>query len=135
MGGVFAPVGFSTNELPVGIDHNLNVEQAASVRALNAGMTTLYVGCDVTMGAWMTATQLDALARATRSAARWLARSIVHAGLAIDGRGAIPEKYVALLHDPLAVSCTVDRRFVTSMRRAGDGRDAPRARAHVHRSG
>jgi inosine-uridine nucleoside N-ribohydrolase len=27
----------------------------------------------------------------------------------------IPEEYVALLHDPLAIACMVDRRFVTSM--------------------
>ena len=27
----------------------------------------------------------------------------------------MPEEYACLLHDPLAVACMVDRRFVTSM--------------------
>ena len=31
------------------------------------------------------------------------------------GRGIVPEEYACLLHDPLAVACMVDRRFVTSM--------------------
>ena len=117
MGGVFAPVRFLDHELPVGIDHNLNVDQAASVRALNAGMTTLYIGCDVTMGTWMTATQLQAL-RSGDALCRELARQIdvFTPGWRSSGRGAIPDEYVALLHDPLAVACTVDRRFVTSMR-------------------
>jgi hypothetical protein len=41
MGGVFAPVRFLDVELPVTIDHNLNVDQPASLRALNAGMPAL----------------------------------------------------------------------------------------------
>jgi purine nucleosidase len=116
MGGVFAPVRFLDHEMPVGIDHNLNVDQAASVRALNAGMTTLYIGCDVTMGAWMTAAQLDAL-RSGDALCRELGRQIdvFTPGWRASGRGAIPDEYVALLHDPLAVACTVDQRFVTSM--------------------
>jgi inosine-uridine nucleoside N-ribohydrolase len=116
MGGVFAPVRFLDHELPPGIDHNLNVDQQASLRALNAGMTTLYIGCDVTMGTWMTAKQLEAL-RGGDPLCRELARQIdvFTPGWRASGRGAIPEEYVALLHDPFAVACTVDRRFVTSM--------------------
>jgi len=49
---------------------------------------------------------------------RELARQIdvFSPGWRASGRGAIPAEYVALLHDPLAVACTVDRRFVTSIR-------------------
>jgi len=117
MGGVFAPVRFLDHDLPPGIDHNLNVDQGASVRALGAGLPALYVPCDVTMGTWMTAPQLEAL-RAGDPLCRELARQIdVFApGWRASGRGAIPDEYVALLHDPLAVACIVDRRFVTSMK-------------------
>jgi inosine-uridine nucleoside N-ribohydrolase len=116
MGGVFAPVRFLGAELPPTIDHNLNVDQPASLRALGAGMRTLYVPADVTMGTWLTATQHDAL-RGGDALCHELARQIdvftPHWRAA--GRGVIPDEYVALLHDPLAVACTVDRRFVTSM--------------------
>lgn len=116
MGGVFAPVMFLGAELPPSIDHNLNVDQPASLRALNAGMATLYVPGDVTMGAWLTATQLDHL-RKGDLLCKELARQIDiwTPRLRALGRGIVPEEYVALLHDPLTVACMVDRRFVTSM--------------------
>jgi purine nucleosidase len=115
MGGVFAPVMFLGHELPPSVDHNLNVDQAASLRALNTPMRRLYVGCDVTMGTWFTRRQLDAL-RGGDLLCRELARQIdLHLPhLYRGGRGVIPEEYVALMHDPLAVACMVDRRFVTS---------------------
>lgn len=115
MGGVFAPVQFLGVTLPPTIDHNLNVDQPASLRALNAGLPTLYVPGDVTMSTWLTTSHLDALVRGD-ALCRELARQIdiwtprLHA----TGRGIIPAEYVALLHDPLAVACMVDRRFVTS---------------------
>jgi purine nucleosidase len=116
MGGVFAPVTFLGHDLGPGIDHNLNVDQPASVRALSAVMPRMYIGVDVTMGTWLTAKQHDALRRGD-ALCRELARQIdVHLpSWRSSGRGAIPDEYVALLHDPLAVACTVDRRFVTSM--------------------
>jgi purine nucleosidase len=116
MGGVFAPVRFLGAELPPSIDHNLNVDQPASLRALNTGMRRLFVPCDVTMGAWLTARQLHAL-RSGDLLCRELARQIdvFTPGWRAGGRGMIPEEYVALLHDPLAIACMVDRRFVTSM--------------------
>jgi purine nucleosidase len=116
MGGVFAPVRFLGAELPPSIDHNLNVDQPASLRALNAGMRMLYVPADVTMGAWLTAAQLEAL-RGGDALCRELARQldVYLPHFRASGRGAIPQEYVALLHDPLAVACMVDRRFVTSM--------------------
>ena len=43
MGGVFAPVDFLGVTLPPSIDHNLNVDQPASLRALSAGIPMLYV--------------------------------------------------------------------------------------------
>jgi purine nucleosidase len=47
MGGVFAPVKFLGNDLPPTIDHNLNVDQPASLRSLNAGFNSVYTPCDV----------------------------------------------------------------------------------------
>lgn len=116
MGGVFAPVRFLDTPLPPSVDHNLNVDQAASIVALNADMPTLYVPCDVTFGTWLTVDHLVQL-RAGDALCRELSRQIdiwtLH--LRRGARGAIPEHYVALLHDPLAVACMVDRRFVTSV--------------------
>lgn len=117
MGGVFAPVDFLGVTLPPSIDHNLNVDQPASIRALSAGIPTLYVPGDVTMGTWLTASHLDRL-RKGDTLCRELARQIdiwtvrLHA----SARGLIPSEYVALLHDPLTVACMVDagRRFVTT---------------------
>jgi purine nucleosidase len=116
MGGVFGPVRFLDAELPVTVDHNLNVDQPASLRALNAGIPALYVPCDVTFRAWLMAPHLERLRRGDRLC-RALARQIDiwAAHLRRMGRGVIPDDHVCLLHDPLAVACTVDRRFVTTM--------------------
>jgi purine nucleosidase len=116
MGGVFAPVRFLGAELPPSIDHNLNVDQPASLRALGAGIPTLYVPADVTMGTWLTAAQHERL-RSGDALCRELARQIdIYTPIfRAMGRGVVPDEHVALLHDPLAVACTVDRRFVTSM--------------------
>jgi purine nucleosidase len=116
MGGVFAPVRFLDTELPPSVDHNLNVDQPASLRALSAGFPTLYVPADVTMGAWLTAEQHETLRKGDalcRELARELDVWVPH--FQSMGRGIIPPDYAALLHDPLAVACTVDRRFVTSV--------------------
>lgn len=119
MGGVFAPVDFLGNTLPPTVDHNLNVDQPASLRALSADIARLYVPCDVTMGTWLTASHLEKL-RKGDALCHELARQIdiwmphLHRG----GRGIIPPEYVALLHDPLAVACMIDagRRFVTTQK-------------------
>jgi inosine-uridine nucleoside N-ribohydrolase len=117
MGGVFAPVDFLGVRLPPSIDHNLNVDQPASLRALSAGIPTLYVPGDVTMGTWLTASHLDQL-RKGDALCRELARQIDiwTPRLHTTGRGIVPPEYVALLHDPLTVACMVDagRQFVTS---------------------
>jgi inosine-uridine nucleoside N-ribohydrolase len=117
MGGVFAPVRFLGNPLPPGVDHNLNVDQQASLRALNAGMPALYVPCDVTFSTWLQARHLERL-RAGDALCRELARQvgIWGAHMRRRGRGIIPDDHVCLLHDPLAVACLVDRRFVTAVR-------------------
>jgi purine nucleosidase len=117
MGGVFAPVRFLGMDVPPWVDHNLNVDQPASLRALNAGIDTLYVPCDVTFNAWLMVEHLERL-RAGDPLCHELARQIdiwtpaMHA----RGRGVIPPENVCLLHDPLAVACIVDRRFVTTER-------------------
>lgn len=117
MGGAFAPVRFLGATLPPSVDHNLNVDQPATLRSLNAGFPTLYVPADVTMGAWLMSSHLEQL-RKGDALCRALAQQIdvwspIMHGMA---RGAIPEDHVVLLHDPLAVACMVDRRFVTSER-------------------
>ncbi len=119
MGGVFAPVQFLGVTLPPTVDHNLNVDQPASLRALNTGGSTLYVPCDVTMGTWLTASHLDQLRKGDalcRALARQIDIWIPH--FQRGGRGIIPPEFVALLHDPLAIACMVDdgRRFVTTSR-------------------
>jgi inosine-uridine nucleoside N-ribohydrolase len=119
MGGVFAPVEFLGNALPVTVDHNLNVDQPASLRALNAGMPARYVPCDVTFATWLTVAHLERL-RSGDALCRELARQIDiwTAALRNRGRGVIPEDDVCLLHDPLAIACMTDagKRFVTTER-------------------
>jgi len=111
---VFAPVYSLGNLLPPSVDHNLNVDQPASLRALNAGIATMYTPCDVTMSTWFTADRLERL-RSGDALCRELARQIDIWTLRLRnmGRGVIPDDYVCLLHDPLAVACMVDTRFVT----------------------
>jgi len=115
MGGMFAPVRFFGEELPPSLDHNLNVDPQASLRALNAGFNMLITPIDVTMTAWLMQEQLDRL-RAGDSLCRELARQIDVYGRGKHWHGLIPEGHVCLLHDPLAVACMVDRRFVTTER-------------------
>ena len=132
MGGVFAPLRFLGRELPVAADHNLDVDPDGAVLALNAGLPTLYVPCDVTFGAFLERRHLDSL-RGGDELCRVLADHVdVWTKVVARGRGAMPEQYVALLHDPLTVACLVDRRFVTSERRPVTvGRVGPLARTFV----
>jgi purine nucleosidase len=109
MGGVFAPIRIGDAVLPPSIDHNLCVHPEASVRALNAGMRTIYTPLDVTIGARLPISAHEHLRRGDelcRALARhfdvWLPTSLM------------PEGVAALMHDPLAVACTVDRTCVTS---------------------
>lgn len=106
MGGVFAPIDFLGTLLPPAVDHNLNVDQAASLRALNAGMPMLFVPCDVTFSAWLTRGQLERL-RGGDALCRELARQVDIWALRLQARGSgiVPEENVCLLHDPLAVAC------------------------------
>jgi inosine-uridine nucleoside N-ribohydrolase len=117
MGGVFAPVRFLGEVLPPTIDHNLSVDRAASVRALNAGFEIMYTPVDVTMGAWLMQEHLDRL-HTGDAFCRELARQIdlYKPVIRASGRGLIPDDHVCLLHDPLAVACLVDRRFITTER-------------------
>jgi purine nucleosidase len=117
MGGIFAPVRFLGNALPPSVDHNLNVDQPSSLRALNAGMRTLYVPGDVTFSTWLMRDQVEQL-RAGDALCRALHAQIAiwSAHMQSMARGLIPEEYACLLHDPLAVACMTDqgRRFVTT---------------------
>jgi purine nucleosidase len=116
MGGVFGPVRFLGQVLPPSIDHNLNVDPGASLLALNAGFEALYVPLNVTMGAWLLSKHVDALRRGD-ALCRALAQQIdAWSPILRSMRGAIPSDHAALLHDPLAVACMIDRRFVTAER-------------------
>jgi purine nucleosidase len=117
MGGVFAPIRFLGAELSPAIDHNLNVDQAASVRALNAGLPAFYVPCNVTFEVFLTGTQVDRLRRGDvlcQALARLIDRWTMVLQQVTDNQ--LPPEVAAILHDPLLVACTVDRRFVTSER-------------------
>jgi purine nucleosidase len=108
MGGVFAPVDVGGgNVLPPAVDHNLCVDPAASVTALNAGFTTLYTPIDVTVRALLRRHHLEALhdgdelcRTIARSIETWLPTSHM------------PEGVIAVMHDPLTVACLVERSFV-----------------------
>jgi purine nucleosidase len=119
MGGVFAPPKFLGQDLTPAVDHNLNVDQQASLRALNAGMPALYVPCDVTFHTWLLASQVDRL-RSGDALCRELARQIDIWKQRLDGRGrgVIPPDHMCLLHDPLAVACmtAAGRRYVRTKR-------------------
>ena len=112
MGGVFAPPKLLDHDLTPAVDHNLNVDQQASLRALNAGIPAIYTPCDVTFSAWLMQDHLDRL-REGDTLCRELARQIdVFVGRrnrVLDGG------YVCLLHDPLAVATMTPegRRLVT----------------------
>ncbi|MBI5288409.1 MAG: nucleoside hydrolase [Chloroflexi bacterium] len=119
MGGIFAPPRFLDQVLTPAVDHNLNVDQQASLRALSAGIPTLYVPGDITFQAWLKAPHLERL-RTGDALCRELARQIDIwvVRLQSRGRGIIPAEYVCLLHDPLAVACMTPagRRFVRTER-------------------
>lgn len=113
MGGVFAPVQTQRGTAPPSIDHNLNCDPRGALRSLNAGLRVMYVPVDVTVHTPLSQDQADRL-RKGDALCRALTRLIdvwmrVTAG--VDGRA--PSDPAALLHDPLAVACTIDRSFVT----------------------
>jgi inosine-uridine nucleoside N-ribohydrolase len=67
-------------------------------------------------GAWLLTSQVDQL-RMGDALCRELARQVDIFSLDLHGgRGVVPPDYACLLHDPLAVACAVDRRFVTTER-------------------
>jgi purine nucleosidase len=130
MGGLFAPVRFLDNPLPAAVDHNLNVDQQASLRALNAAFEdVVYVPCDVTFGAWLTRRHLDAL-RAGDALCRELARQIeIWSRHLMDmGRGAIPEEYVCerrfVVTEQLPVTVALHRGAVRTFVDPAEGREA-----------
>lgn len=109
MGGVFAPIRLGSGELRPSADHNLMVDKAASLRALNAGMKTMYTPLDVTLQAQLRRSHLEQL-RGGDELCRALAQQI-DTWIAF---AKLPGELAAILHDPLTVACAVDRRFVTS---------------------
>jgi purine nucleosidase len=118
MGGAFAPlIALDGTELDAWRDWNLFCDPTGAVQALNAGFPTLYVPCDVTFHAPLRQAHLDRL-RTGDELCRTLA-TLVDAWreqhLARPGALA-GDDVVALLHDPLTVTCVVDRSFVTTER-------------------
>jgi purine nucleosidase len=106
MGGLFDP------DMPTSRDHNLVVDPDASVRSLNADWPALLiVPVDVTVTVPLPRSHLEELRRGD-DLCRALA-SLLDVFVEVSG---IRGERVALLHDPLAVACMVDRRFVTTER-------------------
>jgi inosine-uridine nucleoside N-ribohydrolase len=64
------------------------------------------------MGTWLLTSQVERL-RSGDPLCRELAR-MIDIWTQRPRRTGVPAEYACLLHDPLAVACTVDRRFVTS---------------------
>jgi purine nucleosidase len=113
MGGVFAPLRWEGHPVSPSHDHNLNVDPNASLRALDAGLPTLYVPCDVTFGTSLSTAALDRL-RTADELCRALADLIDVWTPVLRGRvgGVLAPGKVAVLHDPLTVACLVERSFV-----------------------
>lgn len=111
MGGVFARISVGDGELPPSVDHNLCVDAEASVRALNAGMPTLYVPLDVTIRTRITPDHVEAM-RSGDDLCRALAQLVdVWTKFA-----PMPPGTSAIMHDPLTVACLVERKFVETKR-------------------
>jgi purine nucleosidase len=105
MGGMFAKLG----DEPPSRDHNLVVDPDAAVRSLNAKMPTLYLPIDVSFHARLLVEHREKLRTGDA-----LCRALAHL-LDVWAKYSNPSKGVAaILHDPLLVACTVDRRFVAS---------------------
>jgi purine nucleosidase len=112
MGGFFQPVSSLGRDLSPSYDHNLNVDQRASLVSLNAAFSFLYIPVDVSVKTWLLRRHVDAL-RGGDALCRELARQIdVQRGLERH----LPEDHMCQLHDPLAVACMVERRFVQTRR-------------------
>ena len=108
MGGAFAPIIVGGVERPPAFDHNLIVDPAASLRSLNAGFEAMYTPVDVTVQAPLRTSHLEALGDGDE-----LCRALVPMLELWRNHANYPDDTAALLHDPLAVACAVDRSFVT----------------------
>ena len=114
MGGAFAPI-VSLDGLPLdpSRDWNLFVDPQGAVESLNAGFRTLYVPVDVTLRVPLRAPHLDRL-RTGDELCRTLAALVdLWRAEKLARPGSEHADVVALLHDPLAVACTVEQSFVT----------------------
>lgn len=114
MGGAFAPILDLGSTQPPSADHNLAFDPDASIRALGAGISTLYVPLDVTAATYFTHDDVARL-RAGDGLCQAVAR-MIEVWTAVLRRltnGAYPAERAVALHDPLAVACTVERSFVT----------------------
>lgn len=108
MGGVFAPIMVGQGRVPPSGDHNLMVDPDSSLRSLNAGFEIVYTPLDVTVQAPLLVRHLDALRDGDD-----LCRALVPMLELWRRHARYPGDVAALLHDPLAVTCAVDRSFVT----------------------
>lgn len=108
MGGAFAPIIVGGVERPPAFDHNLIVDPDASLRSLNAGFEVMYTPIDVTVQVPLRMSHLEGLGEGDE-----LCRALVPMLEAWRNHANYPDDTAALLHDPLAVACAVDRAFVT----------------------
>jgi purine nucleosidase len=111
MGGVFAPMRLGDVLLPPSFDHNLSVDPPGSVKALNAGIPTIYTPIDVTIHARLLPRHLDALNDGDD-----ICRAIAACIEAWMPTSLMPDGVVAVMHDPLTVAVLVERGFVETKR-------------------
>jgi purine nucleosidase len=116
MGGVFVSPNANGPSFTPADDHNLNVDPAAAVHALNTDLPITYVPLEVTVRTALLTDHLDRLRRADP-----LCRALA---ILIDRWAPVlrrttpnlPERQVAALHDPLTIACLVEPDMVTTER-------------------
>lgn len=118
MGGVFAPVRYLGTVMGAERDHNLVVDAASSVAALNAGFRIRYVPLDVTVQVALRRAHLEHLRAADELGAALAALVDLWSDVLHErSRGRVPDDVVAYLHDPLTVAAAAGDDFLTVERR------------------
>lgn len=110
MGGVFARPTAGGPQFGAA-EHNLNVDRAGSLRALNAGVPTLFVPLDVTMQTVLTVDELERL-RGGDALCRALVVLTERWARVMRGFADVPDGVVAVLHDPLTLAALVEPGLV-----------------------
>jgi purine nucleosidase len=121
MAGALRPVRIGADRV-IDVEHNASFDPGATQVALGSGIPILLVPLDVTITTFLSSDDLVRLRRGD-PLCRALAR-MIDAWVPVLRRLARgqPDDVVCALHDPLAVTCTVDTSFVRIERRSLRGR-------------